>query len=119
MCAKKPLINKSMKNKTIAYIGLGAWLLAFFGSIFGGNLYYPISLVAGLGTIFFLIMAIKRLWGNNRIIPLALIISVVLFLVMALLKINTIIPPILFMLSLFWAIAKLFKLKDKEIIENK
>lgn len=100
-----------MKNKTLAFFGIGTYILSIFALIedLEGNYNAPIVLViiSAIATIIFTIMAVIRLWKYYKItsILLAITTAISLIYIMPLIKgLNTIV--FIWAICLLWAMAK-------------
>lgn len=113
---------KNMKSKTLAVLGIGAWILSVAASAedLGGNYTAPTALIviSAIATLAFTIMAVVRLWKTQKV-------SAVLFLASSLITLVYISGPIkiinfvlfLWVVSLLWAMGKhegLFKKFQKD-----
>ncbi|MEJ0090992.1 MAG: hypothetical protein WDM80_14770 [Limisphaerales bacterium] len=111
-----------MKSKTLAILGIGAWILSVASSAedLGGNYTAPTALIviSAITTLVFTIMATVRLWKTQRV-------TAVLFLVLSLVSLVYISAPIkiidlilfIWVVSLLWAMGKhegLFKKFQKD-----
>lgn len=100
-----------MKNKTLAILGIGAWILSVASSAedLAGNYTAPIALivVSALATLIFTIMAVVRLWKPQKV-------TAVLFLVLSLTSLVYASAPVkivtfilfIWVISLLWAMGK-------------
>ena len=71
-----------MKNKTLAILGIGAYILSVLSSVeSNGNYIAPTILIAisGIATIVFIIMAATRLWKSGVKVGSIIFVSAVVF----------------------------------------
>lgn len=124
-----------MKNKTIAIIGIISYLLSVIASATNleGSPRFPVGLiiVSGLLTIIFVVIAVVRLRKYAKFGAMALAASLLILAVFQ--TIQAISPlsdgnpvillwsasKVIYFISFIWAVVKLFRSKDKEIINNK
>lgn len=107
-----------MKSKTLAILGIGAWILSVASSAedLGGNYTAPTALIAVsvIATLAFTIMAVVRLWKTQKI-------TAVLFLASSLITLVYISAPVkiinfilfIWVVSLLWAMGKYEGLTNK------
>jgi len=124
-----------MKNKTLAFIGIGAYILSVIASAedLQGNPRMPDVLIAisGIITIVFVIIATLRLWKYAKGGAITFVSS---FTILTAFEVIQSLSPlidgnpvillwsaskVIYFISSIWVVVKLFKLKDNEIIENK
>lgn len=117
-----------MKNKTIAIIGIGSYLLSVISSAtdLQGNFVSPILLIAisGIATIVFVVMATIRLWKEERYLSIMLASSQIILTILMVIQEITLPKygnPIIVLLNItkvvnlivfIWVIIKLFKKKN-------
>src|SRR3989344_5962549 len=99
-----------MKNKTLAILGVGAYILSVISSAedLVGNYTAPTALIAvsAIATLVFTIMAVVRLWKPQKV-------TAVLFLVLSLVSLVYVSAPVkiitfilfIWVISLLWAMA--------------
>jgi len=116
-------MKNKLKSKTIAIIGIVMWVLLGLLSAedLQGNPRFPqvLKLIFETGMLLFMIMAIVRLWKEARFVALTLLVSNILFFVLAVIQESGILNvSILFNLTKLisfsafcWAIVTLFKKK--------
>jgi len=129
-----------MKNKTIAILGIGSYILSVITSAtdLEGNLKFPIALsaISEIAVIVFIIIATVRLWKGARYVSIILASSAVILFILSvfqgiaspsygspiiiLLNITKVINFIAFIwaVSLLWAMAKFNKSKINETVKN-
>ena len=129
-----------MKNKTIAILGIGSYILSVITSAtdLEGNFRFPIALIAipDTLTIIFIVAATVRLWKGARYVSIILASSAVILFILSvfqgiaspsygspiiiLLNITKVINFIAFIwaVSLLWAMAKFNKSKINETVKN-
>jgi hypothetical protein len=117
-----------MKNKTLAIIGIGSYILSVITSAedLEGNFVSPIVLIAisVILTIIFIVAATVRLWKGARYISIILASSAIILFILSVTQ-GVISPsygsPIIILLNVtkvinfiafVWAIVKLFKMSD-------
>lgn len=107
-----------MKSKTLAILGIGAWILSVASSAedLGGNYTAPTALivVSAIATLAFTIMAVVRLWKTQKI-------TAVLFLVSSLITLVYISAPvkIINLLLFIWVVSLLWAMGKHEGLTNK
>jgi tetratricopeptide (TPR) repeat protein len=115
-----------MKNKTLAIIGIGTYILSVSSSAVDleGNSIAPIALIAisGIATVVFIVMATIRLWKEAKNVSIILVSSAaILFILMviqtlalpsygSLIIILSNIARVMYFIAFAWTIIKLFKL---------
>ena len=129
-----------MKNKTIAIIGIGAYILSVITSATDpeGNFRFPIALIAisGILTIIFIVAATVRLWKGARYVSIILASSAVILFILSgvqsiaspsygspmIILLNTIrlinFITFIWAVSLLWAMAKFNKSKINETVKD-
>jgi len=124
-----------MKNKTIALIGIGSYLLSVVSSAtdLQGNFVSPIILIAiaGIATIVFVVMAAIRLWKEARYISIMLVSSEIILIFLTVIQ-EVALPkygsPIIILLNLtkvinlvvfIWAIITLFRSNSLRITNQR
>ena len=107
-----------MKSKTLAILGIGAWVLSVASSAedLGGNYTAPTDLIVGsaIATLAFTIMAVVRLWKTQKI-------TAVLFLASSLITLVYISAPvkIINFLLFIWVVSLLWAMGKHEGLTNK
>ena len=117
-----------MENKALAIFGIGTYILSVLSSAtdLEGNPTMPFILIviSGIATIVFIIMAVIRLWKEARGISIALLSLTIILFILSVIQ-GIVLPsygsPIIILLNVakvinfivfFWAIIKLFKVKQ-------
>jgi len=119
-----------MKNKTLAIFGIGTYILSVLSSAtdLEGDSTAPSTLIAisGIVTVAFIIMATIRLWKEAKGVSIALVSSGVILTIITVMAAQGIISlsygssviilwnvtRIINFVAFFWAIVKLFKIKN-------
>jgi len=121
-----------MKNKTLAILGIGTYILSVFSSAtdLEGNSVVPTALVAisGVATAVFIIMAIVRLYKEAKGVAITLVSSAIILFILSVIQ-GVISPsygsPIIILLNItkvvnliafVWSIVKLFKINGGQTI---
>lgn len=119
-----------MKNKTLAYIGIGLYVLQVLSSASddSGNSVAPtfLILLAGVGTLSFVVVAAKRLWTDAKYTALILVASTLVSAGSAVLltpessSINLVVNAlkVVAFLSYFYVVFLLFAMSKKPSIDS-
>lgn len=79
-----------MKNKTLAFFGIGAYILSIIASAtdLEGNSTMPIALIAisGIVTAVFIIMVIIRLWQVARSVAIIFLFSAIILFILSVIQ---------------------------------
>ncbi len=117
-----------MKNRTIAFFGIGTYILSVLSSAedLEGNPNVPIALVAisGIATFVFIVMATIRLWKEAKSLSIILASSTIILFLLTVVQLISLpssqgsiillnIFNVIYFVSRIWAIIRLFKLKDE------
>jgi len=120
-----------MKNKTIAILGIGSYILSVITSAedLEGNFVSPIVLIAlsGVLTIIFTVAATVRLWKGARYVSIILASSAVILFVLGVIQEVTLpkgssiifllnVTKVINFIAFVWAIIKLFRMRKIEIV---
>ncbi|PKN68441.1 MAG: hypothetical protein CVU54_14725 [Deltaproteobacteria bacterium HGW-Deltaproteobacteria-12] len=119
--------SNNMKNKTLAFFGIGTCILSVIASAtdIEGNSVAPIALlvVSGIATTVFIVMAIIRLWKEAKSATILLAFTTIIFFILSLIQgvaslsygrsliIQLNITKVINFIAFFWVIIKLFKMK--------
>ena len=125
-------IIKKISNKTIAMLGIGAYILSVVASTthLDANFKFPpvLIIISGILDLMFIVMATIRLWNGARIVSILLLLSYVILCI--LLVMQTFITPVygsplvillniakvIHIIIFIWALIKLFTTNSEDML---